>query len=60
MSHKEAAMREKYSSQIVAYVSPELRKQLEQDRKRLGLRVSFSAYIESVLRQHIAAKREAA
>lgn len=53
-------MREKYSSQIVAYVSPELRKQLEQDRKRLGLRVSFSAYIESVLRQHIAAKREAA
>ena len=48
------------SSQIVAYVSPELRKQLESDRLRLGHRVSISAYVEAVLRRHLDRKKKVA
>lgn len=48
------------SSQVVAYISPELRKQLEVDRMRLGHRVSISAYVESVLRRHLERKRRVA
>lgn len=48
------------SSQIVAYIAPELRKQLEADRMRLGHRVSISAYVESVLRRHLEKKRRVA
>jgi hypothetical protein len=45
-------------TQIITYVTPALRTQLEQDRQRLwikhGHRMTVSAYVESVLRKHLA------
>lgn len=39
--------------QIVSYVSPELKDHLEEYRRRSTQRVSMSAYIESILWQHV-------
>lgn len=39
--------------QIVSYVSPELKDRIEEDRRRFRQRVSMSAYIESILWQHV-------
>ena len=45
-------MENKSRVQIVAYVSPDLKAIIEQERKSAGHRVSMSAYIEGVLRRH--------
>lgn len=41
-------------SQVVSYISPELRRQLDQDRQHSPHRLSMSAYIEHILSQHLA------
>lgn len=46
--------------QVVAYVSPDLKRQMEEERKVASPRLSMSAYIESVLRRHCEKKRKAA
>ena len=38
--------------QIVAYVSPELKALIEQDRRKSRQRISMSAYIEHLLQRH--------
>lgn len=44
-------------TQIVTYVSPELKALIEQDRKRSAQRVSMSAYVEAILRRHFERSR---
>jgi hypothetical protein len=40
-------------TQIVAYISPDIKALIEQERKRSAQRISMSAYVESVLRRHV-------
>lgn len=39
--------------QIVSYISPDLKDRIEEARRQSAQRVSMSAYIESVLWQHV-------
>ena len=45
-------------TQIITYVSPSLRVQLERDRRRLSLKhgrpLTVSAYVENILSKHLA------
>jgi hypothetical protein len=43
--------------QVVAYIAPELKELIEQDRKRAAQRISMSAYVESILRRHFQRNR---
>ena len=47
-------------AQVVAYISPELKVLIEQDRKRSAQRISMSAYVESILRRHVERHRRKA
>ena len=39
--------------QIVSYISPDLKDRIEEARRQSPQRISMSAYIESVLWQHV-------
>jgi hypothetical protein len=42
--------------QVVAYINPDLKKLIEKDIRKSGRRTSTSAYIESILKQHLEKK----